>query len=287
MPSPGWPLNTLTCAAALMLVAPAAEAAGPSVAVLPVQARDERNAALADLLADQVVAELRNWAVFERIVTPSELSLLLGNEQKKQLVACAVDHCALVDNELAGALGVTHLVVGNVAAVNRTVAFNLKLVDLRALREVASIIRSVDAGAEDRLFSVVPSMVPDMLRSARLVGAAAPVRAAAAPEAAGTAPVQRWTRVAGAVGLGAGGAGLLAAGGVQLAAAAVLAVILAPALRARGVPMPTLIPGGALYNPLRLSSLAALGAGGLLAVVALATAGAGGVLLLVTLLGGA
>lgn len=249
---------------------------GLSVAVLPVVAKDERNGPLAEVLADQVVTELRGNHVFTRIVTPAELTLLLGQEQKKRLVDCANDHCALVDNELGGALGITHMVVGNVAVVNRTVAFTLKVLDLRRAVEVATVIRQVPANDEDQLFTVVPSMVPELMNKA-LGKAPSPTRRTTSSTADPRSVHPATLAVLGAGGM-VGGLSLVTAvaGGLAvLTSAVVFTTLHAPLLAARNVPVPTLIKGGGLFYPLKLASLVGAGTGVMMLGSALILAGGG------------
>jgi hypothetical protein len=66
-----------------------------------------------------------------RVTTASEISSLLGFERQKQLLGCSDDATSCVA-ELAGALGVDGLVVGNVARFGTEFAVNVKVLDSRS-----------------------------------------------------------------------------------------------------------------------------------------------------------
>lgn len=85
----------------------------PSVAVFSLEAKHGVPPGAADLLTDNLLAQLRKTGAFSQVVSPADIAVLMPPDEQKFLMRCASDECAVVDNEVAGALGVSHVLVGN------------------------------------------------------------------------------------------------------------------------------------------------------------------------------
>lgn len=166
------------------------------------------DAAAADLLTDDVVEEVRASGAFAQVVSPNEVDTRIGAVGQQQLRDCALDRCALVDRELAGALGVTHLLAGSVARLGDQVGVSLKLVELRTANEVATVRR--DVARAEALPREVRAATRALLEQAHLVRGMA-----AAPEQANPLQPVLW-----GLGVGGGVAGVvLAVAGLAVAGA--------------------------------------------------------------------
>ncbi|MEW5855662.1 MAG: hypothetical protein AB2A00_43205, partial [Myxococcota bacterium] len=164
----------------LALMLAAAEGSEPSVAVFPLRAEVEVRDGVARLMTDAVVEELRRAQRFSRVVTPEEIALSMSAEYQKVITDCARNACSLVDNELAGALGATHILVGSVGRLGETYLVTLKLLELRSAMVVASLTEQLNnTSGDDVLLRAVGPCV------ARLLAAMLPPRAAPASKAAG------------------------------------------------------------------------------------------------------
>lgn len=124
--------------------------ARPSVAVFRLEAKGVPSS-VADLSTEKVVLELRQCRAFDRVASPSEVAVLLPPEQQRELVACANDRCAVVDREIAGALGVTHIAVGSVGRMGGSFVVSLKLLELQSAQEVATVMHTTDGTDESAL----------------------------------------------------------------------------------------------------------------------------------------
>lgn len=211
----------------LLLWPGAAPAVGPapaaSVAVFRLEAKLGVPAGAADLLTETLLSEVRRSGAFARVVSPAEISLLMRPEQQQFLLRCATDECALVDNELAGALGVSHILVGNLGKLGNSYLLNLRLLDVRSSVLLASLSERARGHTEEALLDLVRPAVVRLLQDGGM--APAPTPAPAASSADGTrrrilwGVAGGWAAVAVSVGaasvVGVGAA--LAVAGVDLA----------------------------------------------------------------------
>ncbi|MEW5850760.1 MAG: hypothetical protein AB2A00_18375 [Myxococcota bacterium] len=230
----------------------AAASPASSVAVFPLEARTGVEQATADLVTLRLVEEVRTRSSFSRVVSPQELSLLMPRDEQKQLVRCATDECALVDTELAGGLGVTHMLVGSVGRLGNSFLVALKVMELRTARDVGSVAERFQATSDEVLLDAVrPATVLLLQRSGLLADARA---------SSGMGAAARGLLLGGAL-CGAGGAvlvGLAAAVGGGTAALATLLSLNWLAGRT-GLSVRPLVPGGGTYTLLfRVAQASAL-----------------------------
>ena len=85
---------------------PAGAGSSASVAVFPLTALVGVADPAAQLLSETLVQEVRNARAFSQVMSPREIATIMPADQQKFLMRCAAESCTVVDNELAGALGV-------------------------------------------------------------------------------------------------------------------------------------------------------------------------------------
>ncbi|MEW5850038.1 MAG: hypothetical protein AB2A00_14715 [Myxococcota bacterium] len=261
-------------AAVALLPGPARAEGAPSVAIFRTEAKAEVKPDTADLLTEYIVAEARASGVFSSVATPLEVDVRLGAGGQEQLRKCANDACTLIDVELAGSLGVSHLLVSTLGKLGGTYVLALKLLDLRTALEV---------GSERTMVEQERDLPEAAVQATRRVLVAAGFKPAHAPRSSardeGFSPLQLGTLA---------GAGVAGVGGLLLLAAALLTVGVAEGLVAAAttvyVPTPTrtyrdrvawfngVAVGGALVG-------AGLGTVGVIFLVAAAALGAGAAVL--------
>lgn len=120
---------------------------------------DER---VLDVLTDSVVKELRK---LERVtvVGMDEIRAMLDLEAQKQVLGCTDVSCVA---EIAEALGVDEVVIGNVAVVGATISFGLKRIDQKnatTIGQHASRLDSTDpADVLVQIGPAVQELLPDV-----------------------------------------------------------------------------------------------------------------------------
>ncbi len=107
----------------------------PRIAVLDVQDLTGRRAATAKLSTDLEVSEVGGWHRFD-VISSFEIGQLLGLEKEKRLLGCAGDSGCLA--EIGGALGVDYLVTARLGKLGTRVRLDLRLLDARRARMLAS-----------------------------------------------------------------------------------------------------------------------------------------------------
>lgn len=152
-------------ASALLLAGPAPDV---SVAVLPLDGKGGVPENTLALVSEIALEQVRRRSLFKRVLSPVEISALMPREQQALLVSCATSECAIVDTEIAGALGVTHMLVGQVGRVGDSLVFSLKLLDLRTALAVGTMTDRIRNGTEDALLDAIPRAVDSVMLQARL-----------------------------------------------------------------------------------------------------------------------
>jgi hypothetical protein len=109
------------------------------------------------LVTDATVAELRKLEGLS-VVGMDEIRAMLDHESQKQMVGCTDESCLA---EIAGALGVDHIVIGTVAALEGQSLFGLKRIDQRNAQTVSSSNLRLDAGNGEELLAAVGPAVEE------------------------------------------------------------------------------------------------------------------------------
>ncbi|MEW5847571.1 MAG: hypothetical protein AB2A00_02115 [Myxococcota bacterium] len=183
-----------------------------SVAVFPLRAEAELKESVARLLTESLVEQVRKSGRFSRVVTPQEIAATMPAQQQTVIMECARSECGMVDTELAGALGATHVLVGTAGRLGSTYVLALRLLELRSALVVASVTENVSGSGDEVLLRALPRMVSHLLGQAGLMQ----THVVTSPES--TRPPLRpalWS-VGAVTGLGAV-AGLVLAGGLGVA----------------------------------------------------------------------
>ncbi len=157
------------------------------------------------------------------VTSQREVSSVLGLERQRQLMGCTEDSSCLA--EIAAALGVDGILIGDVAHVGSIFQANLKIIDPKSSKRLASF--SSAAKSEEELLSVLNKAAVQLAQQFSVslgrvpappgqVEAAAPVEVAKPAVGGGS---RRWWWVPGLVGVLVG-----AGGGLSLARAEALRV---------------------------------------------------------------
>ncbi len=136
-----------------------------------------------------------------RVISRADIVGLLNLEKQKRLMGCANDQCLA---EIGGALGVDWMLTGSISDFGQTVLVNLKLLDVRDVRVIASSSQKASGGTEG-LVDVLPKMVKELF-----VGLAGKKQAVSLQELEA-----RKTRIRWGHGLFWSGVGLVAVGGLS------------------------------------------------------------------------
>jgi TolB-like protein len=112
-----------------------------------------------DVLTDSVVKELRK---LERttVVGMDEIKAMLDMEAQKQIVGCSDVSCVA---EIAEALGVDQVMIGNVAVVGETISFGLKLIDQRSATTVGQYANRIDSIDPADVLALIGAAVKELL----------------------------------------------------------------------------------------------------------------------------
>lgn len=184
----------LACGRLALLLMPlqalGAPAPAPSAAIFQLEPEFGVEPGVAKLLTDSLTQVLRTSGAFSRVVSSREIEALVGLERQKQLMACPSDGCVA---ELAGALGVDFLVVGNIGKLGASFLINIKLLVVRTGAVASSVANRIKGENEEALLDGLHPAALQLLDGAGLKhalrgGTAAPrteVETPAAPAEAG------------------------------------------------------------------------------------------------------
>jgi hypothetical protein len=115
---------------------------------------------VAKLLTDHLSQEIRDAGGFQRVVSSRELESVMGFEKQRQLMSCQSDSCMA---ELAGALGVDFILVGNVGKIGTSYLLNLKVLDVRNGTLVSGVSDRLRGESEEALLDGVKPAVNRLL----------------------------------------------------------------------------------------------------------------------------
>lgn len=158
-----------------IVLALASAAAQPKLAVMPIAPGEAVPEKTASAMTEAVTAEVRRRAQGP-VISQREIATVLSLERQKAMLGCQSDSCMV---ELAGALGVDELVVGDLSKVGESWMFHLKLIGAKRAQVIAQADRRLRGGSLDDVLDAVPPMVGEILG-----GAPAPATASPAPRPA-------------------------------------------------------------------------------------------------------
>jgi hypothetical protein len=165
-----------------------------------------------EFYAENAAQELGGWGM--RVTTPREVASLLGLERQKQLLGCAEDASNCIA-ELANALGVDGLLLGDIGKFGNTYQVNLKVIAAANGRVLAAYSERVTS--EEMLLDVFSRAAERIAKDvAAATGRPEPKRTSApvtisrseAPVTKST-PMRKYSWIPGVVAVGGGVAGAL------------------------------------------------------------------------------
>ncbi|MBL8938772.1 MAG: hypothetical protein JNM69_29700 [Archangium sp.] len=163
--------------------------ASPGLQVVNIDAK------LGEFYSEHLAQQLKYAGL--QVVTGREMASLIGIERQRQLLGCSEGGCMA---ELANALGVDALVLGDLALLSGRYQVNLKIIDATNGNTVA--LATSSAGSEGELVEVLTAAARQLSRDASLaLGRPAP----SAAEPSGGLRRLAWIPLAGGVALAGAG----------------------------------------------------------------------------------
>lgn len=129
------------------------------VVVLPVTPLGGVAPETAQLFGDALVAELRRRHGVS-VVTPSDVSAMLGVEKTKQVLGCADERCAI---QVGTELDADRIVHGSLGRIGDSLIVNLSAVDPREVATPGSASRRLRGTGEEGLLDALPSLADALL----------------------------------------------------------------------------------------------------------------------------
>ncbi len=193
--------TVFSAAGVVLMMSFSALAQQHSVAVMGLKASGDVDQAMVRSMEDLLSNEIRAMGGL-RVISRSDIIGLLNLEKQKRLMGCANDQCLA---EIGGALGVDWMLTGTISDFGDTILVNLKLLDVRDVRVIASSSRKA-TGGKSGLVDVLPTMIKELF-----VGRAGGQRAVSLEELEARRSRITWGHV-----LFWSGAGLAVVGGLSL-----------------------------------------------------------------------
>ena len=151
-----------------------------SAAVFPLRAKSGVDGVTAELLTLTIVEELRGTSSFSQVLSPHEVGVRLSPKEQETLMDCASDRCAILDTEMAGALGASHMLMGSIFKVDKDYLLNLKMLDIRTALEVSSVSKNI-SGNTNALLSATKALLGELLKKCKFLKVTAGGKAASSP----------------------------------------------------------------------------------------------------------
>ena len=129
------------------------------IAVLKLQAKTGVEPSTVDIFTDALVGELRKHPGVT-VLSPSEVSTLLGFERQKQLLGCSDTGCL---SEIAGAMGADRLVSGTLGRVGKSLVVYLSSVDSKKAMAVATVSERLKTDSDEAFLDELPGFVGRLL----------------------------------------------------------------------------------------------------------------------------
>lgn len=133
----------------------------PKIVVLSIKPIDEDTAKIAASLTEILTTDLTKTGRFQ-VMGESEMSSLVGFEQKKQLLGCSESNCLA---EIGGALGCDYLLLGAIGKVGSRFSIDLRIADVKKSRvdiRDGALVKEVDGiieGGRQALSGVVTQLL--------------------------------------------------------------------------------------------------------------------------------
>lgn len=129
------------------------------VVVLPLVPLGGVGKETAQLLGDALAGELRRRPGVS-VVTPSDVSALLGIEKTRQMLGCTEAGCMA---EIGGALGADRVVHGSLGRVGGSLVVNISALDPRRAAAAASASERLRGAADEAFLDALPTLADALL----------------------------------------------------------------------------------------------------------------------------
>jgi hypothetical protein len=186
------------------LLAAALVAAGSpkKLAVMDLEASGV-DASLAQAVSLSIPTDVRGRLPGTQVVSKDDIASMLGLEKTQQMLGCTDTRCFV---ELGGAVGADELVSGRIGRVGDTYVLELKRIDVRNARVLASSARLI-RGEQDALVDATDGMLDELFPGTRSFGRVKAISTGWEPRFLRSRTVAWTSAVAGVAALGAGGFG--------------------------------------------------------------------------------
>jgi hypothetical protein len=132
------------------------------IVLLPLAALGGVPGETAQLLGDALAGELRRRAGVS-VLTPADVSALLGVEKTRQMLGCTDSGCMA---EIGGALGADRVVHGSLGRVGGSLVVNLSALDPKRAAAAASVSERLRGGGEEAFLDALPALAEALLAEA-------------------------------------------------------------------------------------------------------------------------
>jgi hypothetical protein len=129
------------------------------IVLLPLAALGGVPKETAQLLGDALAGELRKRPGIS-VLTPADVSALLGVEKTRQMMGCTESGCMA---EIGGALGADRVVHGSLGRIGGSLVVNVSALDPRRAVAAASVSERLRGGREEAFLDVLPSIADALL----------------------------------------------------------------------------------------------------------------------------
>ncbi len=154
-------MSSVVLLATVLMAGAGAPPPRPSVAVLGFAAKQGMGTQVADILTENTATALRNSGRFSRVVSASDVTLLLSLEAQKQMLNCDSAGCVA---EIAGALGTDLVCTGTVAQIGSITVLNARIVAARTGQTLASVGRNIQPKGGQQDVGVVLLELPVLIK---------------------------------------------------------------------------------------------------------------------------
>jgi hypothetical protein len=131
-------------------------------------AREGVPPAIAQVLSDDLVAEVRRRRQRSQVISAEEIRSMLAVVGTKQKLGCAGDKDVSCLAEIGGALGAEQMVNGTIGKLSNTYVFSLKLIDVSHARVLRSASINLATRDDAQLLSAARAMVAQLFPDLQL-----------------------------------------------------------------------------------------------------------------------
>ena len=157
--APVWEPSTVRVVCARDGVSAAGAARKLKIALLKLAPLGDVEPNTVALFSEALAGELRKRAGIS-VMSPSDISALLGLEKTKEMLGCGDASCIA---EVGGSLGVDRIVHGSIGRVGASLLVNLSSLDPRKATHAASVSERLKGATDEGFLDALPRIVDDLL----------------------------------------------------------------------------------------------------------------------------